>query len=153
MEIEGFENYIIFPDGKVYNQKFKRYLKPGTAKGGYLFVVLCKDGKLKSHKIHRLVGVHYIPNPENKPSLDHKNRIRTDNRVENLRWATNSENQQNRIVYKNNKTTGIKNINYDKSKNRYRYNKMINKVLHRKYFKTLEECIQYKKDYESSLEI
>ena len=99
-------------------------------------------------KIHRLIGIHYIPNPENKPLIDHKNRNPSDNRIENLRWATMSENCQNRIVSRNNKTTGIKNISYYKGNNRYIYNKMFNGVKHQKKFKTLEETVEYKKDYE-----
>ena len=61
--------------------------------------------------IHRLIGLHYIPNPENKRCIDHKNRIKTDNIVENLRWATDSENSQNQGVHKDNKI-GIKNLSY-----------------------------------------
>ena len=84
-------------------------------------------------------------NPENKKCLDHINRIRTDNRVENLRWATHSENNQNTGIRKDNKL-GIKNITYHN--NRYRYQKRINGVVHFKSFETLEEAEEYKKDYE-----
>ena len=150
MEIEGYENYLIYEDGKVQNKKTKRYLKQNTYRNGYLYVNLCNDGKLKKHSIHRLIGTYYIPNPENKKCIDHINRIRIDNRIENLRWATHSENQQNRGVQKNNKL-GIKNISYDKGMNRYKYNKMFNKVCDRKYFKTLEEAVEYKKIYEVNL--
>lgn len=153
MEIIGYNNYLIYPDGKVQNKKTKRYLKPRTNNTtGYLCVNLCVDGKRKTHRIHRLVGLHYIPNPENKRCIDHINRIRTDNRVENLRWATDSENQQNTIVQKDNKL-GIKNICYYKH-NRYEYYKKINKgIRHRKYFKTLKEAVEYKNTYESSFVI
>ena len=149
MEIEGYENYLIYEDGKVYSKHSKRYLKQNDNRNGYLYVNLYQDGKLKHHTIHRLVGVYYIPNPENKPFLDHINRNRKDNRIENLRWVTKSENCQNTGVQKNNKSTGIKNICYDKRVNRYRYQKMINGENHRKYFKTLEEAVEYKKIYES----
>tara|TARA_R110001583_G_scaffold7231_1_gene36087 strand:- start:784 stop:1251 length:468 start_codon:yes stop_codon:yes gene_type:complete len=149
MEIEGYNNYLIFEDGKVYNQKFKRYLRPAVNGIGYLHVILYQDRKRKTAMIHRLIGTYYIPNPENKPYIDHINRNRTDNRIENLRWSTHSENQQNTGVSKNNKV-GIKNICYNKSKDRYQYQKKINKVSHQKYFKTLEECIQYKTEYENN---
>ena len=110
MDIQGFENYLIYPDGKVTSKRFpKRYLKPRSDRDGYLQVNLCKDKKSKTHKIHRLVGIHYIPNPENKICLDHINRDKKDNRVENLRWVTHSENQKNRTLNKDNKT-GIQNI-------------------------------------------
>ena len=148
MEVEGYENYLIYPDGKVYNQKFKRYLKYGSDGSGYLHVILSKDGNIKLHKIHRLVGTHYIPNPDNKICLDHINRDKTDNRVENLRWATHSENNQNRGIQNNNKL-GIKNICYNKRFDRYVYQKMVNFITHTKRFKTLEEAIEYKKNIEN----
>lgn len=150
MEIEGYPNYLIYRDGKVQNKKTKRYLKHTDDGKGYLQVDLCKDGIPKKHTIHRLVGLHYIPNPDNKRCLDHINRDTKDNRVENLRWATDSENQQNKGVYKNNKSTGIKNISYDKRKDTYIYVKAIGGLRHQKWFKTLEEAIEYKNQYESS---
>ena len=58
---------------------------------GYLGVSI--NGKL--YRVHRLVAECYIPNTENKPFIDHINRNKGDNRVENLRWATNSENLRN----------------------------------------------------------
>ena len=148
MEIVGFENYLIYPDGKVQNKKTKRYLKPQINSEGYYHIQLRKDKKPHSFMIHRLVGLHYIPNPDNKRCLDHINRIKTDNRVENLRWATDSENQQNRGVQSNNKL-GIKNISYNKLMKSYDYKKNINGVNNYKCFKTLEEAIAYKKDYEN----
>jgi len=145
MEIEGYENYLIYPDGKVQNKKTKRYLKPGEH-NGYLQVNLCKDGIYKTIMIHRLVAIHYIPNPDNKPCVDHINRDKKDNRIENLRWVSVSENGQNRGVQKNNKSTGIKNISYQT--NGYIYHKKINGQRHTKWFKTLEEAIEYKNKFE-----
>ena len=149
MEIIDYQNYLIYNDGKVQNKKTKRYLKPITNRSGYLYVNFSKDGKRKTHRIHRLVGLHYIPNPENKRCIDHINRIRTDNRVENLRWVTHSENSQNQGVRKNNKL-GIKNISYNKINNRYKYEKIIQGVKHIKYFITLKEAEEYKKLYDIS---
>lgn len=61
---------------------------------GYM-VIVC--GRLrKKYRVHRIVAETFIPNPENKPEVDHINRIRTDNRVDNLCWATRLENAQNR---------------------------------------------------------
>ena len=150
MEINGFENYLIYQDGKVYSKTSKRYLKPSDNSYGYLKVNLCKDGKRKIHKIHRLVAIYYIPNPDNKICVDHINRITTDNRLENLRWATHSENGQNKIQQINNKL-GIKNISYHKTNHRYDYQKVIRGVKHKKVFKTLEEAIEYKTIFENNM--
>lgn len=69
-----------------------RILKPGTIKQGYLFVVLCKDSVMKSFRVSRLVALAHIPNPENKPEVNHKKGIKKDNRVSELEWSTPSEN-------------------------------------------------------------
>ena len=145
-EIVGYENYLIYPDGRVWSKNVKRYLKAVCNSNGYLQVVLYKDRIPKQHKIHRLVALHFIENPENKICVDHENGIRTDNRVENLSWATYSENSQNRGKNKNNKL-GIKNISYDKTIGRYRYKKTIRGEIHQKWFKTLEEAMEYKSNF------
>lgn len=72
-----------------------RLLKPAESKRGYYIVTLFKDGKGKTIPIHRLIADTFIPNPENKPCVDHINTNKLDNRVENLRWVTYKENANN----------------------------------------------------------
>lgn len=81
--------------GKVYmmKQKLTRY--------GYMSIHLRNKDVVKDICVHILVAKAFIPNPENKDQIDHINTIRTDNRVENLRWATSHENHINPITIKN----------------------------------------------------
>lgn len=69
-------------------------------KTGYLYVTLHIDGKHKKCLVHRLVAEAFIPNPNNYPTVDHINRIRTDNRIENLRWLPHKLQTKNSSVVK-----------------------------------------------------
>ena len=75
-----------------------KILKSRVNKHGYLQKTLVNENGRKTWDIHRLVALTFIPNPENKPCIDHINTNRTDNRVENLRWVTYSENALNPIT-------------------------------------------------------
>lgn len=93
----GNTGYQISDFGKVKN-KHGKILRPGFRKG-YEYITICGI----RYSIHRLVALAFIPNPDDKPEIDHINAIRTDNSVENLRWVTRKENQQNPIS-RNNKS-------------------------------------------------
>lgn len=69
---------------------------------GYCRVMLSKENKARRFLIHRLLAEHFIPNPENKPCIDHINGIRDDNRLENLRWCTHLENNNFPLAKRNN---------------------------------------------------
>ena len=75
-------------------------LKQSKDTSNYLIVGLTKNGKTKIFRVHRLVAEAFIPNPDNKPCIDHINTIRDDNRVENLRWVTYKENNNNELTNK-----------------------------------------------------
>lgn len=98
MEITGYEGlYYITSCGRVWSYRTNKFLKPTLSKHGYFYVTLVdKEGNRVKRKIHRLVAEAYIPNPDNKPEVDHINRRRTDNYVNNLRWVTRVENSDNR---------------------------------------------------------
>ena len=116
--ITNFPNYEVSPDGQVRNKKTGRVLKPSPDGGGYLGVGLRNEGKTHTKKIHRLVGEAFLPTPEGKQEIDHINRTPTDNRLENLRWATPSENQQN-TGRRSDSTTGYKHINSHNTRDRW----------------------------------
>lgn len=90
--ISDYPNYEVSNLGNVRNKKTRKVLSPGRLKNGYLMVCLRKDNKRKMFGVHRLVATTFIPNPENKPQVNHINGRKIDNCVSNLEWNTHSEN-------------------------------------------------------------
>ncbi|WP_417444605.1 NUMOD4 motif-containing HNH endonuclease [Joostella sp.] len=115
--IKGFEGvYAISSKGRVksFKKDPKGYiLSNKNSKGWYLNIVLKTRNKYKSIKIHRLVAKHFIPNKDNKPFVNHKNGIKTDNRVENLEWCTPSENVKHAVKIKPSMLSGLKKYNQE----------------------------------------
>jgi len=89
-------NYHPRPDGTMWVERKKHCKQVGYKHHtGYIFVDIGTPKKQVA--AHRLIAEEFIPNPENKEQVDHINRVRHDNRVENLRWVTRKENCDNRI--------------------------------------------------------
>ena len=122
VKMKDFKNYMIFKNGAILNIKKKRFMKPCIQTAGYKQIHLTDDcGKRHPLLIHRLIAIHYIDNPEDKRCVDHIDRNRLNNSLENLRWATYSENNQNKGLMKTNKT-GYCGVSYEKVRKKYRYN-------------------------------
>ena len=80
------------PRGKLALNKERIIAKNDSAP--YSISILCKNGQSKTFQTHRLVALHFIPNPGNKPQVNHKNLNKHDNHVDNLEWMTQTENMK-----------------------------------------------------------
>jgi hypothetical protein len=93
-EIKGFTEYFITKCGKVWSNKTNKWLKLSDDKDGYKYVKLHYKCKPFSKRVHRLVAEAYIPNPENKPQVNHIDNDPGNNCVSNLEWCTPGENMK-----------------------------------------------------------
>jgi hypothetical protein len=112
-KVDGFSRYTICRHGNVVNDETKTVLKGSISKStGYRnYHLVDDDGKKREMKGHRLVAIAFLPNPEQKPEVDHVDRVKTNNHISNLRWATHNENMLNKSLYKRkNKGDGFRHI-------------------------------------------
>ena len=92
-KIKQNENYSINENGEIRNDKTNKILSQTLNSGnGYMCIDLYFNNKRTKYCVHRLLAEAFLPNPENKPCIDHIDGNRQNNALENLRWATYSEN-------------------------------------------------------------
>jgi hypothetical protein len=101
--IGEFENYEVSSFGNVRNKKTGRILKPAN-KGGYLSVGLSSLSKKKTVAVHRLVALTFLENPENKAHVNHKDKNRSNNNINNLEWCSPAENNIHKCLTLDQKT-------------------------------------------------
>ena len=92
--VEAHPKYLISNRGNIKINHTNKYVCTPLNPYGYRFARITVNKKSKDYTLHRLVALAFIPNPENKPSINHINGIPDDNRVENLEWCNASENQK-----------------------------------------------------------
>lgn len=107
--VKDCENYIVYPDGKLFSIKRGVFLKGGLDTDGYRQHILCVNGERYCKKIHRLVAQAYIPNPHNHPVINHKDGDKLNNNVDNLEWCTISHNTKEAYRLKALNQSGEKN--------------------------------------------
>ena len=148
--IDGFEGYKVSNFGNVMGKK-NTILKPYCNTDLYHQLTLYKDKKY-TKTIHRLVALAFIPNPDNLPTVDHIDRNKSNNNVNNLRWADRQTQINNRKPFfhcnKKNKT-GVRYIYFDRRKSKQIYLRMCNKHINNgkgihKYFYTIEEAVVFR---------
>jgi len=90
--IKGYDGYSISSDGRIRNDKTNRIKSTRINKDGYPVVDLYTNGKRYTERVHRLVATTFIPNPYNKPQVNHLDGNKCNSARDNLEWCTNSEN-------------------------------------------------------------
>lgn len=96
--IAGFEEkYEILEDGRIWNKQKEVWQKQHITSNGYLIVTLTLRGIKKQLLVHRLVALHFLVNPYEHPLVNHKDGIKTNNRLNNLEWASSEENAQHAL--------------------------------------------------------
>lgn len=90
--ISGFKHHTVDENGQVKNLKTGRVLKPNLRKNGYYLMTIWEDGKSYKRYLHRIIAEAFIPNPDNKRTINHKDGNKQNNILGNLEWATYGEN-------------------------------------------------------------
>jgi hypothetical protein len=94
-EIEGYEGvYAIDKDSTIYNVQTKRVKHPSIGNHGYHAIDLYKNGERTTFLVHRIMAATFLPNPTNKRTVNHKDGNKLNNNIDNLEWATYSENNK-----------------------------------------------------------
>jgi hypothetical protein len=92
--IQGYDDYMISTHGRVLSLKTMKIMSYRHSNKNYCILNLSKDSKAYCFSIHRLVAIHFIPNPDGKPQVNHMDMNKLNNNVNNLEWVTDKENKQ-----------------------------------------------------------
>jgi len=144
-EVIGFPDYQVSNLGRVKSLNYMKTKKEQILKPqisiGYYYIQL---GRGNCKRVNRLVAQAFLPNPENLRDCDHINRNKLDNRVENLRWSSRSDNLKNRDYLIRETNTGEPNISFIHRDEVYLVRKIIKGKQHTGRYHTLEEAVQFR---------
>ena len=148
MELKGFSNYLIYEDGRIWSRcKEGEWKKFHSDKDGYLQVNLHENGKRTLGKLHRLLALQFIPNPNNHPVVDHIDRDKTNNNLTNLRWVSLKGNSQNVGIRRNN-LSGVNGVGWRKERSCWVAKIQIDGKTKQKNFKEKEDAINWRREKE-----
>jgi len=143
-------NLLVRSDGTIFDQKMNEYVASIVTSGYRQIRVGCSSKAKKGYLVHRLVAMAFIPNPLNKPHVDHIDGNPTNNSFNNLRWCTAQENTRNRLQNHNN-TSGHKGVTYHKRDKSWQAQAKIDgKNKHLGYFKTAKEASHAYEEFSKS---
>jgi len=140
-DLKDYEGlYKINKQGEVWSCYYNKIMTPTLNRTGYNMIEIVKDKTPKQTSIHRLLAIQYLPNPNNLPMVDHIDRNKLNNCLDNLRWASSRTNNLN--MGKTSKS-GHQNIYID-NYNCAVVNIRVNKKRYNKRFYTLNEAIDWR---------
>ena len=151
MDYKSYGDYKVYINGTVIG-KYGKMLKQSINRDGYLQITLHMNGKKFNIKVHRLMGVVFLPNIKNLPDIDHKDKNKLNNSLFNLHWSTKSDNSLNRKIPSNN-TSGYKGVYYHKVNKKWCGSMTVKKNVSYKYFDTKEGAILYRLELEADYEL
>lgn len=113
-QIDGFENYCCTIKGEVFSKLTNKWLKPQLSSSGYYHYALSKNKKIVIKSMHCIIAENFIKTIDNKQLINYINGIKTDNRIENLEWVTQSENMKHafKLNLCNTTINGVKKLNF-----------------------------------------
>ena len=147
MNFKSYYDYDVYEDGRVWSNKCNIFLKQHLSKTRYLRLTLWINNKPITICIHRLMGELFLPNFNNLPDIDHKDRNKLNNSLFNLKWETKSNQSHNQKIRSDN-TSGVKGVVYITKSGKWEGRMEINKKRYQKGFDTKEKAILYRRELE-----
>ena len=146
----NYYGYTVYPNGDILGKQ-RTILKHAINENGYHQVAICNKGKRNNMYVHRLLGICYLSNPENKPTVHHIDENPNNNDLTNLMWATMKEQTDAKTkmskMYKNN-TSGTIGVYYHTKSNRWIASLIVKGKKHSRTRKTKELAIIARKELE-----